>query len=75
MNNIDPVLLVTVLIFAFVLLIVLLVILRRIFVNVGAREIAIKERRYLGAGCRPDASSRPKAKLAFRQTCSSPACT
>src|SRR5690242_11693469 len=48
MNNIDPVLLVTVLIFAFVLLIVLLVILRRIFVNVGAREIAIKERRYMG---------------------------
>src|SRR5260370_25391800 len=33
---------------AFVLLIVLLVILRRIFVNVGAREIAIKERRYVG---------------------------
>ena len=28
--------------------IVLLVILRRIFVNVGAREIAIKERRYMG---------------------------
>src|SRR5256714_3035787 len=48
MNNIDPVLLITVLIIAFVLLIVLLVILRRIFVNVGAREIAIKERRYLG---------------------------
>src|SRR5260370_35112042 len=33
---------------AFVLLIVLLVILRRIFVNVGAREIAIKERRSVG---------------------------
>src|SRR5436190_1466165 len=48
MNNIDPVLLITVLIIAFVLLIVLLVILRRIFVNVGAREIAIKERRYMG---------------------------
>src|SRR2546430_2917459 len=48
MNNIDPVLLITVLIIAFVFLIVLLIILRRIFVNVGAREIAIKERRYVG---------------------------
>src|SRR5256886_4588618 len=48
MNNIDPVLLITVLIIAFVFLIVLLIILRRIFVNVGAREIAIKERRYMG---------------------------
>src|SRR5204862_1943800 len=36
------------LIVGLVLLIVLLVILRRIFVNVGAREIAIKERRYMG---------------------------
>src|SRR6476646_5270827 len=36
-----------------VLLIILLVILRRIFVNVGAREIAIKERRYLGAKMPP----------------------
>jgi uncharacterized membrane protein YqiK len=33
---------------AFVLLIVLLVIVRRIFVNVSATEIAIKERRYFG---------------------------
>src|SRR6201991_89958 len=33
---------------AFVVLIVFLVIVRRIFVNVGAREIAIKERRYFG---------------------------
>ncbi len=48
MNNIDPVTIALVLIFGFVLLIVLLVILRRIFVNVGAREIAIKERRYFG---------------------------
>ena len=32
---------------------VLLVIARRIFVNVGAREIAIKERRYLGAKMPP----------------------
>src|SRR4026209_1618670 len=38
---------------AFVLLIVLLVILKRIFVNVGAREIAIKERRYLGSKMPP----------------------
>ena len=36
-----------------VLLIIFLVILRRIFVNVGAREIAIKERRYLGAKMPP----------------------
>src|SRR5213079_3446449 len=48
MNNIDPVTITLVLIVVFVLLIVLLVILRRIFVNVGAREIAIKERRYMG---------------------------
>lgn len=36
-----------------VALILLVVILRRIFVNVGAREIAIKERRYLGAKMPP----------------------
>jgi uncharacterized membrane protein YqiK len=48
MNNIDPVTLVVVLIAGFVVLITLLIILRRIFVNVGAKEIAIKERRYLG---------------------------
>src|SRR5215471_3901816 len=48
MNNIDIVSLLPALIVGFVLLIVLLIILRRIFVNVGAREIAIKERRYLG---------------------------
>ena len=48
MNNIDIVSILPVLIIAFVLMIVLLVILRRIFVNVGAREIAIKERRYFG---------------------------
>src|SRR2546425_1368515 len=48
MNNIDVVSLLPVLLVVFVLLIVLLVILRRIFVNVGAREIAIKERRYVG---------------------------
>src|SRR6476469_10730061 len=48
MNNIDPVILVVILIAGFIILISLLIILRRIFVNVGAREIAIKERRYLG---------------------------
>src|SRR5215471_17271702 len=37
----------------FVLLIVLLVILKRILINVGAREIAIKERRYLGSKMPP----------------------
>jgi len=35
------------------LLIVFLIIVRRIFVNVGAREIAIKERRYVGAKMPP----------------------
>src|SRR5213079_2694044 len=48
MNNIDIFSLLPVVIVVFVLLIVLLTILRRIFVNVGAREIAIKERRYFG---------------------------
>lgn len=38
---------------AFVVLVLLFVILRRILVNVGAREIAIKERRYLGAKMPP----------------------
>jgi uncharacterized membrane protein YqiK len=48
MNNIDPVTLFVILIVGFIVLITVLIILRRIFVNVGAREIAIKERRYLG---------------------------
>src|SRR5712691_2398926 len=48
MNNIDIFSILPVVIVVVVLLIVLLVILRRIFVNVGAREIAIKERRYMG---------------------------
>src|SRR5215472_1326888 len=48
MNNIDPFVVVPVLFGGFVVLIILLVIFRRIFVNVGAREIAIKERRYMG---------------------------
>ncbi|HJZ80520.1 MAG TPA: SPFH domain-containing protein [Pyrinomonadaceae bacterium] len=46
--NIDVFRILPVLIIGFVLLIALLIIVRRIFVNVGAREIAIKERRYLG---------------------------
>src|SRR5215211_7415104 len=37
----------------FVLLILFLIIVRRIFVNVGSREIAIKERRYIGAKMPP----------------------
>src|SRR5258707_518494 len=48
MNNIDIFSILPVLIVALVLFIGLVVILRLIFVNVGAREIAIKERRYLG---------------------------
>lgn len=46
--NIDIFTMLPFLIIGFVLLIILLVVLRRIFVNVGAREIAIKERRYVG---------------------------
>src|SRR4029077_6387988 len=38
---------------AFIALVVLFSILRRILVNVGAREIAIKERRYVGAKMPP----------------------
>ena len=37
----------------FVLLILFLIFVKRIFVNVGAREIAIKERRYVGAKMPP----------------------
>src|SRR5216684_3220354 len=53
MNNIDIVSLLPVLFIAFILLIAFLIIVKRIFVNVGAREIAIKERRYLGAKMPP----------------------
>jgi uncharacterized membrane protein YqiK len=53
MENLDIVSLLPVLLIGFVLLIVVLIIVRRIFVNVGAREIAIKERRYLGAKMPP----------------------
>src|SRR5436305_7897754 len=51
--NIDIFELLPTLVIGFVLLIVLLIILKRILVNVGAREIAIKERRYLGAKMPP----------------------
>src|SRR5437016_3850994 len=53
MNNIDVVSILPILLGALVLLIVFLIILRRILVNVGAREIAIKERRYFGAKMPP----------------------
>src|SRR5690242_7085214 len=53
MQNIDTTVVLPVLFGAVVLLIIFLMILKRIFVNVGAREIAIKERRYLGAKMPP----------------------
>lgn len=53
MENIDLIAIAPVLFLAFVLLIVAVVVLRKIFVNVGAREIAIKERRYVGAKMPP----------------------
>src|SRR5919199_67252 len=52
MNN-DLFPLVLLLMLGVVALIILLVILRKFFVNVGAREIAIKERRYFGAKMPP----------------------
>jgi uncharacterized membrane protein YqiK len=53
MENLDLVTLLPVLLGALVLLIVVLIILKRILVNVDAREIAIKERRYFGAKMPP----------------------
>jgi uncharacterized membrane protein YqiK len=53
MENIDIASLLPMVFGLFVLLILFLVVVRRIFVNVGAREIAIKERRYLGAKMPP----------------------
>ena len=53
MDNFDPTTVFPMLFGAFVLLIFFLIIVRRIFVNVGAREIAIKERRYIGAKMPP----------------------
>jgi len=53
MPNFDITTVILLLFGGFVLLIIFLVIVSRIFVNVGAREIAIKERRYLGAKMPP----------------------
>src|ERR1041385_624871 len=53
MQNIDMTVAFPVLFGAVVLLIIFLIVVNRIFVNVGAREIAIKERRYLGAKMPP----------------------
>src|SRR6187549_2798027 len=53
MQNLDLTTVLPVLFGAFVLLIIFLIVVKRIFVNVGAREIAIKERRYLGAKMPP----------------------
>lgn len=53
MPNLEITTVIPLLFLAFVLLIIFLVIVNRIFVNVGAREIAIKERRYIGAKMPP----------------------
>jgi uncharacterized membrane protein YqiK len=53
MENFDFVSMAPVLVIGFVVLVFVLIILSRIMVNVGAREIAIKERRYLGAKMPP----------------------
>src|ERR1700755_436804 len=53
MENLDIATVIPVLIGAFILLIAFLIVVNRIFVNVGAREIAIKERRYFGAKMPP----------------------
>src|SRR5262250_2465552 len=53
MENFDMTTVIALLIGAFIVLIVFLIVVNRIFVNVGAREIAIKERRYLGAKMPP----------------------
>src|ERR1700741_2290015 len=48
MENFEIATVLPILIGAFVLLIIFLIVVNRIFVNVGARKIAIKERKYLG---------------------------
>ncbi|HET8782604.1 MAG TPA: SPFH domain-containing protein [Pyrinomonadaceae bacterium] len=53
MENLDLASIIPIVFGAFVILIAFLIIVNRIFVNVGAREIAIKERRYLGAKMPP----------------------
>lgn len=53
MQNVDIVAWLPTLLLAFAVFVVFVIFLRKIFVNVGAREIAIKERRYLGAKMPP----------------------
>jgi uncharacterized membrane protein YqiK len=53
MQNFDIVSLLPILLIALAILIVLVIIIKRIAVNVDAREIAIKERRYFGAKMPP----------------------
>src|SRR5215211_2230851 len=53
MNNFEFTAYLPYIIVGFVLFVLLVFILRRIFVNVGAKEIAIKERRYLGSKMPP----------------------
>src|SRR5678810_15201 len=53
MQNLDITSIIPIVFGVFVLLIAFLIIVNRIFVNVGAREIAIKERRHLGAKMPP----------------------
>ncbi len=53
MENLDITTVIPIFLGFLVLLIAFLIIVKRIFVNVGAREIAIKERRYLGAKMPP----------------------
>src|SRR6476646_9759059 len=53
MENLDLTLTFLIAFGVLILLIVVVVFLKRIFVNVGAREIAIKERRYVGAKMPP----------------------
>src|SRR5215212_5269765 len=53
MDNIDMWAAVPIAVIALIALIVLIVILSRVLVNVDAREIAIKERRYFGAKMPP----------------------
>src|SRR4029453_15335387 len=53
MQNLDLASVIPIVFGVFVLLIAFLIIVNRIFVNVAAREIAIKERRYLGAKMPP----------------------
>src|SRR4026208_2176606 len=53
MQNFEPISVLPVLFGALALLIIFLMIVKRIFVNVGAREVAIREGRYVGAKMPP----------------------